>query len=304
MCNIENIWKRFKQEQHTSDEYDNFIQDNVDKLDVVPIIHADILYNKAMRLLQECSDSNGYATVLNILKSYLRLYISHQECTQLPLYAFSFRTCTEYAFEDLKNGTCSLVHPSFFNDPIDPLLINWLNLKILQNSNEYLYPLLLKATNYIRMRCFVTVKDNDVKNLNSLMWAHYADSHKGFCVKYRIDSSVFKNTDYCSLSMHNIKYRLPRSVGSITLNDALFAKQNIWNYEKEIRLVAYDLELSQLDEVKLIKGMHIDSIYLGCKCSEENIKRMVNLFCNSFVPIYKMVIDINNPMKYQYIRIA
>ena len=297
-------WLQYKKEKHSYVDFCNFIKQHEENLAVLPMIYADILYNQVKVLLQECNSQENYIESLKILKSYLRLYISHQGIDNFPLYAFSFRACTKYAFDDLKNGTCSLVHPSYFNDPIDPLLINWLNLKIEKNPTNQLYPLLLKSTHYIRMRCFAMAKDDDVKNLNPLMWAHYADSHKGFCVKYRINSDVFQNTDTSSLSLHSVEYKILKSINQIELRDALFSKQKIWKYEKELRFIAYDLNLCNVSDVKLVKGLQIDSLYIGCKCSEVNINSIIDIFSDSVIPIYKMVVDVKNPMKYSHIRIV
>lgn len=73
---------------------------------------------------------------------------------------------------------------------------------------------------------------------NALMWAHYADNHKGFCIEYEvaIETPGLLEVNYSS--------KLPApSVTELlfspeeTLRRILTTKKMEWNYEKEWRLV-------------------------------------------------------------------
>ena len=39
-----------------------------------------------------------------------------------------------------------------------------------------------------RIACFSGFEDDEELSKNTTMWSHYADNHKGFCVKYSLDS--------------------------------------------------------------------------------------------------------------------
>jgi|SRR5450830_76237 len=71
-----------------------------------------------------------------------------------------------------------------------------------------------------------------------LMWAHYADSHTGFCVEYEVDE--------VSAPLYEVNYssQLP----SLSVNELIFCPEESllrvlttknleWSYEKEVRLI-------------------------------------------------------------------
>lgn len=69
------------------------------------------------------------------------------------------------------------------------------------------------------------------------MWAHYADNHAGFILKYeRVDNWLLRS-DFCQV----VKYRRKLPVLEILNSDdspdrLLFTKSEAWEYEREIRL--------------------------------------------------------------------
>ncbi len=83
--------------------------------------------------------------------------------------------------------------------------------------------------------CFSEVRDE------LLMWAHYSDKYKGFCLEFRTDIEPFNS------NLRKVKYKskLPLIDGSALLLsedynqviDLLFTKSESWSYEKEWRLL-------------------------------------------------------------------
>ena len=110
--------------------------------------------------------------------------------------------------------------------------------------------------------------------LNTLMWAHYADSHKGICIKYRFSKSIFKNNtvdkflyfddvtysdeDFASINKDNYNYK-----------NGVFLKNKAWEYENELRLLYYDKN-GKGDYVSIDAPYCIEAIYFGVKCSKED----------------------------------
>lgn len=86
---------------------------------------------------------------------------------------------------------------------------------------------------------------------NLLMWSHYADSHRGFVVEFKMDSSFFTQEYSDTLwQAKPVKYVQKRPVIDgfsefltteskfLKLNDAFFyTKGRIWDYEKEYRML-------------------------------------------------------------------
>jgi hypothetical protein len=77
--------------------------------------------------------------------------------------------------------------------------------------------------------CFSGVKDN------LLMWAHYADSHRGFVVEFDTEDEGFRRLG----ELHQVRYRKDRPLFDVVKGPdmAIFLlKSQDWDYEKEFRI--------------------------------------------------------------------
>lgn len=136
-----------------------------------------------------------------------------------------------------------------------------------------------------RISCFSCFTDEDELMENTTMWSHYADNHRGFCVKYSLDFNETKYKGMLSCGLFPVKYssriekittkqllNLNEKNDSLHPNDAikkkvlksLLTKSRFWNYEKEWRLI-----LSKKDSYLLYENnipfTKIEAIYLGCR---------------------------------------
>ncbi|MRX70218.1 Protein of unknown function [Flavobacterium resistens] len=207
------------------------------------------------------------------------------------LTCYSFRNCSKFLFQSLVNESLNLSSPSTFNDIFDCPIIE------LMNNDDEISQLIRKAyLSGVKVACFVkneklpysnNISDapitNDKKNdsdkdeyLNELMWAHYADSHNGICIRYKFPSDVttagndnknyvsyFKDVEYTSdLKKHSEQ-------NSINTNDAFFAKGESWKYENELRLLYYNPTSSD-SHISLPISNCIEAVYFGVKCSDKD----------------------------------
>ena len=108
-----------------------------------------------------------------------------------------------------------------------------------------------------------------------LMWSHYADSHRGFCLRFRTDRDLYLAT------ARQVKYSIHRPVLNFRedptewVKKAALTKADGWSYEKEWHVLVYHE-----------KGMFglapecLDAVILGArisKVSEEKILELVKL---------------------------
>ncbi len=218
---------------------------------------------------------------------------------------YSFRSFSDYSIKDIANETISLAHPREFNDPLDTILVYWLNSEIKKYSFDDLnlrYRILMKkVAEHIKLRCLIAGKTPDnkeveVEDLNVLMWAHYADSHKGFCVKYEFSSDLFDLSKYPKkdkiILIDKIKYS-----ESIDIQDepsirmALLEKSDFWKYEDEMRLVSYDFSGNDNDFPTIECKGAIKAIYLGVKCSDSDRRMMEKAIGDKNIPLYQLTVD-------------
>lgn len=221
---------------------------------------------------------------------------------------FSFRYFDEkgYALQDVKDGTMSFVHPAMFNDPFDTVLFTWLRNRIESKkgdtvASELAY-MMLRRADALKARCFVRVtqltphdgttaqKEQDIENVHPLMWAHYADSHKGFCLKYTFTDDFVTHDDakHYFLSLQEVKYKTHIDLTKeLTFKDALLTKADFWKYEHEVRAIVFAPE--EKDMVYLSKkAPRINGIYLGLRCTTENRQKMIQTLRETNIPLYQM----------------
>lgn len=133
------------------------------------------------------------------------------------------------------------------------------------------------------------VSFSDIKN-NILMWSHYSNSHKGFCVG--INSRMFSFGKNRKWGGGNINYVdeypiiLPTEDYSIQINKQLFTKHKTWSYENEYRL----FRPKASNTVEKISEDDISEIILGYAISSKNEKEILDIVANKYpnTPIFKM----------------
>ncbi|WP_277638473.1 DUF2971 domain-containing protein [Bacteroides graminisolvens] len=130
-------------------------------------------------------------------------------------------------------------------------------------------------------------------NKNPVMWAHYADNHKGICVGlknlYPVQEKLYGiyPVDYLSKME---QYQFTSFEDEKYWRQWLLTKSISWEYEQEVRLISK----SYNGKLKFPKEA-INEIYLGLLTSKEDEKRVIKLLVShnfpSDVKLYKMIVD-------------
>ncbi len=149
---------------------------------------------------------------------------------------------------------------------------------------------------------------------NELMWAHYAEKHQGICVEYDFrklfvndPESIYKLLQLYPVIYSNERPSIPVTTdvkgefhymvkeGKYSSEDklrALLTKSNVWQYEKEWRLIMPGLSY-QILELPIIS-----KIFLGAKIFEENEAKIIKLASEKKIKVYKMNI---HPYRYDFL---
>lgn len=124
--------------------------------------------------------SNDY--VLNLIKA------DDDELSHEPKEreVYLFRKIDKYILDDLQNQELSLCNPSKFNDPFDPLVSSIFRFKA-DYFKEPGFLHLIPSLDNVHITCFAQKgADNIEPYQRTLMWSHYADCHRGICIKMKI----------------------------------------------------------------------------------------------------------------------
>lgn len=146
--------------------------------------------------------------------------------------------------------------------------------------------------------CHVGCLSTDYKN--QLMWSHYADGHKGFCVEYDFNKAsdflekyLFLPVIYSEERVHfpsNILFPAYSLGGEQeeknTMIRSLVTKDKVWSYEKEWRVIVF----SSKESVK-VKMPPISCIYIGALCENKQKQELIKIAKELNIPVKQMVVD-------------
>lgn len=234
---------------------------------------------------------------------------------------YSFRKISEYSLQDLRNNTVSLSSVSTFNDPVDSSFFPWIEKQLKEKSSDDARKIYLEAMKEAfgkyRARCFVAARpvpmrwedarvpkvpfDSILPYRNTLMWAHYADYHKGFCVEYniptevtRIDVSAKSVVAMCPISyVDSMPYK-----SELSYEDAFLTKSKRWEYEHEVRMIYYkqgDDSANPVVSLGTDYEKSIKAVYLGIRCHKEHEDEILDIMrLHPNIPVYRMKVSNND----------
>lgn len=163
---------------------------------------------------------------------------------------------TEY--EKLNPHTKSLTTPESFRAELTEILTAYktqLPEFVAQSLTQFIETL---NENMQEMGIFCLTQNPD----SLLMWAHYADSHRGFVIEFDSESPFFNQAPGLKSDMrylHKVEYSETRP--SIVLSEikdfsSFFTKSDDWKYEKELRM------MYPLSDANAIIEIENDTIHL------------------------------------------
>ncbi len=238
---------------------------------------------------------------------YLKIKTHLLKCAPPMLYRY--RPGNAWDIENIKNGNIWLSTLSEFNDPFECKI--YIDFEKIANDLIQLHPdiLMLMKINHIdqnhpiyknyineskengkklieelaikRNRAFVASFSENKNSL--LMWAHYANSHKGFCIGYDFRDII----DMFGVDIFPIRYSdeylTISSLKNFYDHDDVFlksikTKSMEWAYEKEWRLFCEYKINEPYKNGMITKMIKPQSIYLGAKI-DYNIKQQLIEIC-------------------------
>lgn len=233
-----------------------------------------------------------------------------------PLELYRYMRFDEYWEKNIFEGQLYLSCASELNDPFDCLVYldhekykkdifektrrmfpsiyeNILQEEIDRMISDEMDQLLYEMKKEYRITCFSEY------NLSPLMWAHYADSHKGFCLKYDLSKI---DPGYCRAILPVIytDKRYDASEAFITRKNNLsmnfcFFKSLHWKYEKEWR-IAIPGNIVRDGEYYADFSAGISGIYIGLNSMKnhgDKVKEIVKQYSIKGIPVHEMYIEHN-----------
>ena len=222
----------------------------------------------------------------------------------------------EYPKTFLRDINCFLNNKIWFskiehlNDPFEGgYKVNFLQNKLLEKS---LGETVVNDLIVSREKLLKTKKDTlgilslTTDNKNLLMWSHYTNNHKGYCLEFDLNIHDFKFNPFNEFDLRKVNYNNVPHLDNILDKDYLkniTIKSKDWIYEKEYRFIS-----TIYGELNYSENC-LKSIFIGANCSSENEIMLYMLayhkkcklykakFYNGSFDLYFQELDLNNISK-------
>ena len=138
---------------------------------------------------------------------------------------------------------------------------------LLAQSNDYYKRIFQSMLSHTKVCCFSKSKTNE------LMWAHYADKHKGMVLEYNISFDLKTFSFALPVIYHeklpeiNFMAQQDKSILSVLEN-----KSERWSYEQEVRIIN-DNPRGTNNKIPIDPNA-LRSVIFGCKMSEEHKRKI------------------------------
>lgn len=267
--------------------------------------------------LGEYADSLRYYENFQCLKMQLKTNLFQNSDPKESITLYQFRRFTNYNLANLLKREITLSRPLIMNDIVDSLINVWLttdNFGSTAINKKHLKPYAESFRDYrIASFCEDNLEKGQLAIKNHLMWSHYADEHRGFCIEYSFHNSDFRNDDFSRVTasrLFRITYHDNATKGPINLTDigfhltatkAFLTKSIEWSYENEVRLLQYKPQHGDIrTQYSLAPTTLIKSIYFGCRCPKEDIQVITKLFQDMDIKFYQMEIDYSDVYRLKF----
>jgi len=209
----------------------------------------------------------------------------------IPDVLYRYQALNANSITNLVNRTVWFADPRTFNDPFDcqlqllmdpdrptdeiPRVGHAIEDK-LRSDPEIRRQLVRGLTDMIEhagVVCLSKMRDQ------TLMWSHYADEHRGFCMGFQpngLGRSATSRVEYCARESVLDLDRFKGSIGHI-VGQVLCTKVSEWSYEQEWRLI-YRIEQESERARPWSEFMTLTAIYLGLKMPEQQKQTIRTIF--------------------------
>lgn len=251
----------------------------------------------------------------------------------IPNMVYKYRTFSEYSLTNFRNDTIWTTNPVNFNDPFDSISIDSdISLKELHDiwfdrvnqmamddeSNNIYRDIYDKYKSIISqekleeleefseiIRWMTTERTQHTfkvaclseTNASVLMWSHYSNDHKGFCIEY--NGQEIYNNELIKKRFFPVKYigedekQIP--IRALALDYpglySVLCKTNVWSYEKEWRICFGIEDNLKPSNIQLPKST---GVYIGAKMPGKHRETIIDIAKTKNIPIYQETLEFSS----------
>jgi len=148
-----------------------------------------------------------------------------------------------------------------------------------------------------RVYCLSTKSDCE------LMWAHYAQSHRGVCLEFSVANELFCSAFPVQYGLTYPRFLMTDHKGPDQQIAPLLSKSSAWSYEEEFRLIS-DEKGDPTDTIvttvgkKKIPPKSLTAVILGCLAPDSAKRSIIQMIAGSrYPPDLKRAVRMHNQYK-------
>ncbi|MBV6878566.1 DUF2971 domain-containing protein [Epilithonimonas ginsengisoli] len=132
------------------------------------------------------------------------------------------------------------------------------------------------------------------RNTNLVMWSHYADNHKGYCIEYNLNLDEMNSLNFETedeVFLFEVEYdNSPIDFLSLPSNFQFYLrrKNKLWEYENEFRFISSKQRLHNIPKNS------IKAIYLGANVNNIVNNTFLNLCKEKNIKLYQTYLSNNS----------
>lgn len=203
-----------------------------------------------------------------------------EKATGVKLYRFFGNT--DHFLSALFGERIYISNAKDFNDPYDCLAIDE-NISTIINEDASLEEIYeskvipLEKARIIQKGFSAVCFTRDYRN--TVMWSHYANSHQGYCLEYRVEDLSKQCRDLLPVRYRSKRAKIDTSkLSERELLNCALTKHSSWSYEQEWRMIF----LNEKNR-KFVEKVRPSAVILGVNCDACSDKRLLELcsYCQS-----------------------
>ena len=198
---------------------------------------------------------------------------------------YKYRSNYKRDLENLLNGKIYTSNMAGLNDPFEGIITPKI-FEDYETIKSYFDPKQFEYKISLHKKLIDQIKNVGIYSLSKtwkkeLLWSHYSDSHKGFCIEYEINDLILEESKSIIFpKIINVNYLKEPPIYSLQDSDNLDykilqtlagTKSKPWKYEKEIRIIFMEYGEKKINTNAII------SIIFGLHASDEDINHTMKL---------------------------
>lgn len=169
----------------------------------------------------------------------------------------------EYAVQMMSSG----------GQQVDPAEVrNWLQNHTQEKAEELV--LQLRGLYHKDLEAYRICSFSD-NALHPLLWSHYADSHRGFCLEFDASTDIFGHAMKVAYQTEYPVIEFTESDDDENLKRSVLTKAKFWAYEREYRLVSIEpgepLTLPIVDHIFQFPPSLLTGVIFGCQMPQADM---------------------------------